>query len=343
VNSDNNNTVGPGWVSQAWLCPLLAAGGDYPCPGRAQDNPSAVVSAVRGLPQAGDHEVVSVLGFSRVEGSAGYPARLQPSALRASHPDGSAFSPSPWGGLVPSPILVAAASRSWQGDVGVGGLRSLQPHQSYGTKLRARRSRRLRGWGCPSVVLGRSGCQPVLAPCPQPVCSCPAPVRVFSVSFSSPLSRSRSVQVLPGAVAVALRRATAVAGLWSGQFLAVPVGTVHAWGRAVPTACAGHLEHCSPGSRAVCREPWLLAEQEHVLQMPPAAVVQATLRGWEPHRSLGCSGFPLSPDSLPWGITLPSEMLQQEGGAGRGACWSQLCPPALLGGKERKAWDSWLS
>lgn len=72
---------------------------------------------------------------------------------------------------------------------------------------------------------------------------------------------------------------------------------MRAWGRALPTACLGHLEHCSSGSRVVCREPWLLVEQEHVLQMPPSAVVQAALQGWEPHRSLSCSGFPLSPDS----------------------------------------------
>lgn len=96
----------------------------------------------------------------------------------------------------------------------------------------------------------------------------------------------------------------------------------------------------------MCGEPWLLVEQEHVLQVPPSAVVQAALQDWEPHRSLGCSGFPLSPNSLPWGITLPLEMLQQEEGAGRGAGWSLLCPPALLGGEERKAQDltaPWLS
>lgn len=102
--------------------------------------------------------------------------------MRASHPDGSPLSPSLWGGLVPSPILVAATSWSWQGDAGVGGLRSLQPHQGYGTKLGAKGSRRLRRWGCPSVVLGMSGCQPVPAPCPHLY----APVPFQSGCFESP-------------------------------------------------------------------------------------------------------------------------------------------------------------
>lgn len=39
--------------------------------------PSAVGSVVRGIPQAGGNEVVSMLVFSRIEVAAGYPARLQ--------------------------------------------------------------------------------------------------------------------------------------------------------------------------------------------------------------------------------------------------------------------------
>lgn len=107
----------------------------------------------------------------------------------------------------------------------------------------------------------------------------------------------------PGAPqAVALCRAPGVvlrpapgSPRWLG--LAESCTTVCGLGTALPTACVGRPERCSPGSWVVCEEPWLLVEQEHVLQMPLSTVVQAALQGWEPHRSLGCSGFPLSPDS----------------------------------------------
>lgn len=69
---------------------------------------------------------------------------------------------------------------------------------------------------------------------------------------------------------------------------------VRVLGRAQPRACVGHLEHYSPGSTVMHTEPWLLVEQQRVFQMPPFTIVQAALQGWEPHRSLGCSGFPLS-------------------------------------------------
>ena len=97
-------------------------------------------------------------------------------------------------------------------------------------------------------------------------------------------------------------------------------------GQSPAHSCVGHLEHCSPGSSVVCGESWLLVEQGHVLHMPPSAVVQAAFQGWEPRRSLSCSGFPLSPNCLAWEIALPSEMLQQEDGAGRSACWSLFVP-----------------
>lgn len=131
-----------------WLQRLLPGGGGHsdrcvqPCVllqqrilSTASLYPSAAGSVVRGIPQAGDHKVVSLLVFSRVEMPAGYSARLQWLAIRVSHPNGSPLSPSLWGGLVPRPILVAATSWSLQGDADVGGLRSLQPHQGYGTKL----------------------------------------------------------------------------------------------------------------------------------------------------------------------------------------------------------------
>lgn len=50
-----------------------------------------------------------------------------------------------------------------------------------------------------------------------------------------------------------------------------------------------------PASSAVCGEPWLIVEQEHVLQMPPYSDVQAALQGRDPHRFFGCSHFPVSP------------------------------------------------
>lgn len=102
-----------------------------------------------------------------------------------------------------------------------------------------------------------SGSQPVPAPCSYPY----APVRVFSVSFSSPLSPSPapSGRSLGKWLSVEHQRCWSLVRPAPGspRWLS-PAGSctaVRAWDRALPTAWVGHLEHCSPGSRTVCREP----------------------------------------------------------------------------------------
>lgn len=156
--------------------------------------------------------------------------------MRTSHPDRSSLSLSLWDGLVPNLILLTAASYSWQRDAGVGRLRRLQPHQSYGTKLGAEKNKRLRGWHCQSLVLGISANTCSVS---MPVCSCSAPVLVLSGFFISPLSPSCSIQVLPGAVPFC--RAPVLVGLLSGQLLAVPASSV--WQGVAPQRLCG-VEPC---------------------------------------------------------------------------------------------------
>lgn len=71
--------------------------------------PSAVGSVVRGIPQAGDHEVVSVLVFSKVEVTAGYSARAAVISYGTLPRQQASFVTQPVQWVSPRAILMAAS------------------------------------------------------------------------------------------------------------------------------------------------------------------------------------------------------------------------------------------
>lgn len=192
---------------------------------------------------------------------------------------------------------MTAASWPSQGEAGISRLRSPQPHQSYGTKLGTKVSRRLRGQGCPSVML-RMSAAPALYP------ELYAPVPLQPGCFQSP----SAVLCHPATPS----RCSLGPWLPAEHHLFLVPGQASSWqsplaqsGRELyHSACVGQSPAHSPcrspwalhpGSSAVRGERWLIVEQEHVLQMPPYSDVQAALQGRDPHRSFGCSHFPVSP------------------------------------------------